>query len=483
MEGAKPMSDDLDLIRALPHSVMAEKSVLSAMLMEPLRNIPICIENGLKAASFYDPGRQTICGEILGLYEKNKEVEPISFTQHLLDKGLLDRVGGAPVLQELMSYAVGMHEARLVAHVRLILDKATLRGVIFASNTAIQEAYDNPDSPQIALESLETSLGELRRDAGAETTLRHASEDVEAIAKGIMGVITGTAELRPKGIETGFVGIDDKTRGVVPCEMFVLAARPSVGKTALMMNIVEKVAVDSKIPTFVISAEMTRDVLMSRLIFGRAKIDLKMQEKPKQWEKGGLLRFQKASSDIKESPLWVDDRARPPLNEIRAKARRLHHEHGIKFIAIDYLQLIRHNAPNTVGSREREVAEISAGLKALAKELNVGILVLAQLNRQVETRTGKDQGRPKLSDLRESGSLEQDADVVGLLYRADYGKTDEEAAECAGVATLSIAKNRNGETGDVPLTFIKSICRFESGHPVTYTPPQERPRKGRFDDD
>jgi replicative DNA helicase len=183
-----------------------------------------------------------------------------------------------------------------------------------------------------------------------------------------------------------------------------------------------------------------------------------------------------------ESPFFLDDRARPTLNEIKAKARRCHKEHGIKFIAVDYLQLVRHNAPETAGSREREVAEISAGLKALAKELNVGVLVLAQLNRQVETRGGKNEGRPKLSDLRESGSLEQDADVVGLLYRADYGKTDEEAAQCEGVTTLAIAKNRNGPTGDVPMTFIKSICRFESGHPVNYAPPSTSSRRGRFDD-
>jgi len=309
-----------------------------------------------------------------------------------------------------------------------------------------------------------------------------AREDVESIAKGVMGAIDGTAELRAKGIPTGFERIDELCRGIVPQEMFVLAARPSVGKTALMMNIVERIAVEQKVPTLVFSAEMSRNVVMSRLIFGRARIELQDQDKPRQWAKGALGRFQSASREIMDSPLWIDDRGRPPLNEIKAKARRLHKEKGIKFIAIDYLQLVQHHSAKTIGSREREVAEISAGLKTLAKELNVGILVLAQLNRQVESRTGKDQGRPKLSDLRESGSLEQDADVVGLLYRADYGKSDADAAECEGVSTLTIAKNRNGPTGDVPMTFIKQICRFTSGHPSTFVPPSEPRKKSRFDD-
>ena len=241
--------------------------------------------------------------------------------------------------------------------------------------------------------------------------------------------------------------------------------------TALLMNILEHIAVDQEIPSLIFSAEMTSQQLTQRLVFSRSKINLSIANSPREWDKLQLSRFKSALTAVKEAPLWIDDRARPKLSEIRAKARRMKREHGIKMIGIDYLQLVKCPTGQTLHSREREVAEISGGLKALGKELGVPILVLAQLNRAVEQRGNN--AKPKLSDLRESGSVEQDADVVGLLYREDYGKTEDESENCKGVANLLIAKNRNGATGDVPLTFIANLCRFESGHPANFTPPTE----------
>jgi replicative DNA helicase len=252
--------------------------------------------------------------------------------------------------------------------------------------------------------------------------------------------------------------------GLKPGEMFIIAARPSMGKTSFMMNIVEHICIDQQKPSMVFSCEMTTTQIVQRLLFSRARYRLSDLSKGITPSKKDLLNIRRASEEITNAKLFIDDTAGITINDLRAKARRKKRDEDIQLIAVDYLQLMRSLSKQAANSREREIAEISSGLKALAKELSIPVIVLAQLNRGPEGRTG---GKPRMSDLRESGSIEQDADLVGLLYRSAYYANDnEERKEEEGVADLNLAKNRNGETGDIPLTFVAPLMRFESGHPA-----------------
>jgi replicative DNA helicase len=234
-----------------------------------------------------------------------------------------------------------------------------------------------------------------------------------------------------------------------------------------MMNIIEHVCVDLQKPSMVFSCEMSAFQLVQRLVFSRAKFALSQISRGYTLGKGDLQRIQRAAMEVTNSKLFIDDTAGISINELRAKARRKKRDENIQFIAIDYLQLMKSRTKQAENSREREIAEISAGIKGLAKELSLPIVILAQLNRGPEGRTGKSLGVPRMSDLRESGAIEQDADLVGLLYRTAYYAENEEEREAeAGKANLVLAKNRNGETGDIPLTFIAELMRFESGPPA-----------------
>jgi replicative DNA helicase len=260
------------------------------------------------------------------------------------------------------------------------------------------------------------------------------------------------------GLSTGYSELDKMTDGMHGAEMFVIAARPSMGKTALAMNIAEHVAIDGQKPVAIFSLEMSSQQLVQRMLCSRARVSL-------QKVKEGFLRdrdfpcLTAAASKLAEARLFIDDTSAISILELRAKARRLKTQHDIQLIVIDYLQLLRSTSRRAQDNRQIEISEISAGIKALAKELGIPIIVLAQLNRNPEKRGG---GKPLLSDLRESGSIEQDADVVALLIRDEYyAESDEERQEAEGKATLIIAKQRNGPVGDIPLTFLKEFTRFE----------------------
>lgn len=468
-----------DVTRALPHAVGPEKSLLSSMMKDPQGYLGIAVEKNLTKDHFYLPSHATLFGFMLDLFNGNQAIELVSLTQKLLDKGLLDRVGGPSALAELYSYAPS--SGHFHHHLELVKDKYVLRSIIQRSNEAIASAYDAPDEVAELLDTVEQGILAIREGSETQTTLRRVSGDVEAISAAFMESLTNTGPRKPRGIATGFADIDRKTGGMIPGEVFVIAARPSVGKTSLMMNIVEHVAVDDQIPSLVFSLEMPREAVVRRVLFGRAKVSLEDVDHGREWAKHDLQRIQAATHAVHSAPMWLDDRSGLTIQEIRAKARRSHREHGIQFIAIDYLQLCRSRSKQATFSREREIGEISAGLKEIAKELHVPVLVLAQLNRDVEKRAGANPGKPRLSDLRESGTIEQDADVIGLLWRKDYQASPDQAAELCGQSTLTIAKNRNGPTGDCPLTFIASLCRFETGEPVQETLFEETKPKSRYE--
>ena len=450
-----------DVTRALPHAVGPEKSLLSSMLVDPQEYIGLAIEEKLTAEHFYLPSHSTLFGFLLELFAGGIEIELVSLVQRLLDRGLLDRCGGPSGVTDLYTYSpTGGHFRQHLKHVK---DKFVLRSIIQNSNEAIAQAYDAPDEVAELLDDVERKVMAIREGSVSERQMS-IRQHIDAVLDSLQARIKG--EGKAQGLMTGFEDLDRYCSGLKPGEMFVVAARPSMGKTSFMMNIVEHACITEGKPTMVFSLEMTTFQIMQRLIFSRAKFADRINrgEKP---DVGTLQRIKRAALEINAAKLFIDDTPGISINELRAKARRKKRDEDIQLIAIDYLQLMRSTSKQAAGSREREIAEISSGVKALAKELGIPIMILAQLNRGPEARTGKDRGKPRQSDLRESGSVEQDADRIGLLYRPEkYADSDDEKNALAGVARLDLAKNRDGETGMIPLTFIGDLMRFETGPPA-----------------
>jgi replicative DNA helicase len=447
-----------DVVQAMPHAIGPEKSILSSMLKDPEQWIGRAIEEGITREHFYFPAHGELFDVIRELNAAGKEVELVSLIQTLHDRGLLDRIGGPAAVTDIFTYAP--NAAHFEGHAGIVKDKHVLRRLIRASTEACAAAYSNPEEVPAVLDRAEAEILAIRQ--GAETAKSFdPKRGVQAVFDWLKGLIAGEADTR--ATPTGYPDLDRMAKGLKPGEMFVVAARPSMGKTSFLMNVAEHVCIDQGIPSLVFSCEMTAFQLMQRLIFARARFNAGKVERGFKPTKEELLRLKLAGEQIATAPIYIDDTPGLMIDTLRAKARRQKREKGIGFIGIDYLQLLRSGSKQAQNAREREIGEISAGIKSLAKELDVPILVLAQLNRGPEGRSGKSLGVPRMSDLRESGTIEQDADMVGLLYRAAYyAETQEERDESAGEAELILAKNRNGETGHVSLTFIAELMRFES---------------------
>ena len=458
-----------DVTRSLPHSLGCEKSTLSTLLQFPHEFIPLAIEEKVTAEHFYLPSHMTLFGVLIDLFNAGKEIELVSLIQRLLDRGLLDRCGGPANISDIYTYAASPTSFR--HHVAELRDKFVARSIIQISNKYIAAVYDAPEEVLATLEEMEREIMQIRDMDAAEK-----AQSVKEAADIVLDKFQ--AELRhdpsARGISTGFDELDRVTGGLKPGEMFVIGARPSVGKTALLMNIAERACVDAGIPTLVFSAEMTTEAITKRMMFSRARFALGELSRGYEPNKGDLQRIQRATLEIANAKLFVDDSSGPTISYIRAKARRMKREHNIGLIGIDYLGLIKSLSKQSQFSREREISEISAGVKGMAKDLGIPVILLAQLNREVEKRTGKGSktARPRMSDLKDSGSIEADADIIGLLSREAYQGEGED--EGNGVACLDLAKNRNGATGPIPLTFVADLMRFESGRPHQGQPHEER---------
>ena len=385
-----------------------------------------------------------------------KPIDLISVTQHLEDRKLLEEVGGASVVTDLVTFVPTAANADYYREI--LCEKYLLRKVITVCTEYAARSYDEQGDVKLLVDEVEQKIleiGEERVSASIPTMKEMVNDAITSIEQLVAnkGGITG--------LSTGFHFLDNMTSGLHAGEMFVIAARPSMGKTALAMNIAEHVALDAGQPVAVFSLEMSSPQLVQRLLCSRARVDSK-KLRDGFIGKQELGSISSAAGLLSKAKMFVDDTPGLSILELRAKARRLHNREGIKLVVIDYLQLLRSNTRRAQDNRQIEIAEISSGVKALAKELKIPVIVLAQLNRNPESRTGDSKGRPRLSDLRESGSIEQDADVVALLVREKYYAEDEEARkEAEGKATLIIAKQRNGPTGDVPLTFLEDYTRFE----------------------
>jgi len=450
-----PTGSAQDIHRTPPHSVEAEQGVLGSMLISPREIIAECVEK-ITEEYFYVPAHRTIYNVLVDLWNAGQAIDLITFTQVLRDRSLLESVGGAAFVTSLFTFVPTA--ANVGYYIDIVRDKYILREIIATATESVRRAYEEQDEVNNLLDEVEQrifAVGEDRFKGEMLSMKEQVMSTLESIEKLFenKGAITG--------VSTGFRDLDKLTSGLHSSEMIVIAARPSMGKTALAMNIAEHAAIEVKLPVAIFSLEMSAQQLVQRMLCSRARVNL-AKTRDGFLAEADFPKLTHAASKLAEAKIFIDDSAGLSILELRAKARRLKAQQDVQLIIVDYLQLLRSTSRRAHDNRQLEISEISAGLKGLAKELKIPIIVVAQLNRNPEIRTGSGKGVPRLADLRESGSIEQDADLVGLLVREEYyADSDEERTELEGKAELIIAKQRNGPIGQVKLTFLKSFTRFE----------------------
>ena len=435
-----------------PQAIELEQAVLGALMLE--RDAIIDVQEYVKAETFYLEEHRTIFKAIQALSFEMKAIDLYTVTERLKSQKELQKVGGAGYLAELTQKVASA--AHIEFHAKIIAQKYVQRELIRSATEIERRSYDDEvDVTELIgfaeQEIFRVSEGNVKRSVqSASDILRKALAQIEEASK--------TAG-EYNGVRSGFTDIDAVTLGWQPSDLIIIAARPSMGKTAFVLTMARNMAVEFKTPVAFFSLEMSSVQLMNRLIVAETQLS------PKDLRTGNLSaeqwkHLEANTVDLGRAPLYIDDTPALSVYEFRSKARRLKTQHDIKLIIIDYLQLMTAATPETRGNREQEVSLISRTLKAIAKELNVPIIALSQLSRNVENRGGTK--RPQLSDLRESGAIEQDADVVAFIHRPEYYglTTDENNMSTAGMAEIIIAKHRNGEVTDVPLRFIKEQAKF-----------------------
>ncbi len=450
--------------RLPPHSPEAEQGVLGCILLSPNECLGECIEK-LKPEPevFYDLRHQTIYAALLDMYDRREAIDLITLQQRLKDKQMLEAVGGLLYLSSLQDTVPSA--ANLGYYLGIVQEKFLLRKMIQTCTEVVGRVHDYEGDVEALLDEVERDIlriSESRAQEGTATIKELVHTAIGTIEnyfnrQGVLG-----------GIATGLPDLDRMTDGLHGGEMIVIAARPSMGKTSLAMNIAEHVVLEQKLPVGVFSLEMTAESLVLRMLCSIAKVNLRNIREGFMAE-SDFPKLRNATGRLAAAPLFIDDSAGLSILQLRARARRLWQQHGIKLFVVDYLQLL-HSTARRAENRQQEIADISGGIKALAKELNVPVIVLSQLNREPEKRERG--AEPRLSDLRESGAIEQDADLVGLLYQPGKSGADDDdggaGEEQAAIRiNLLIAKQRNGPTGDVELTFLKPYTRFESAAKVS----------------
>ncbi len=438
-----------------PQAPDVERAVLGALMIDKDAYAVVC--ELLYPESFYEPRNQMVYAAIRDLSMAEKPVDVLTVTERLARDGNLEKVGGPVYISELSSRVAS--SANIEYHAHIIAQKFLARQLISFASVIETKAFDETSDIEELMQEAEGSLFEL-----SQRNMKKDYTQIDPVIKNAMDVIQKAAENKDglTGVPTGYHKLDDITSGWQPSDLVIIAGRPAMGKTSFALSMAKNIAADFKVPMAFFSLEMSNVQLVNRLISNCCEIQgskiLNGQLQPDEWE-----RLDKRINGLLGAPLYVDDTPGLSVFELRTKARRLVREHGVKIIMIDYLQLMNANGMR-FSSRQEEVSTISRSLKGLAKELDIPILALSQLNRGVESREGLEGKRPQLSDLRESGAIEQDADMVLFVHRPEYYHIfqDDHGRDLHGMAQIIIAKHRKGATGDVLLTFRGEYTRFEN---------------------
>ncbi len=456
--GTASVSSPTDgLQRVPPQSIEAEACVLGSMILHsPAVDIIVQIVQG---QHFYRPAHQIIFEALVEMKDQRKQIDLVTLRDELDRRKQLEQIGGVEYLVQLVEGVPNAANAEYYA--RIARDKAMLRELIVAGTDIVREAYDSHDEAIDVVEQAEQRVFEV------------ATQRIGEQAVPIKGLLEQTFEQLQEhdgqlitGLPSGYHQLDELTAGFQPSELIIVAARPSMGKTALLLNIAEHLGVGDPepVPVAFFSLEMSRAQLAQRMLASHSKFDLRQMRRgnisPENWTK-----LQLAAGDLEQASIFIDDSAELTILQLRAKARRLKGAHDVQCVFVDYLQLMSYSG--RADNRQQQISEISRGLKALARELNVPVIAAAQLNRGPADR---ETHRPRMSDLRESGSIEQDADVVSLLHCEDYYHRGEPNYVNTDITELIIAKQRNGPTGIVKLAFLPHCTRFEPAAPESFVP-------------
>lgn len=439
---------DLSAHRVPPQNLEAERSVLGGMLLDN-QAIHQVLET-LDGDDFYSSGHKRIFQSIIDLTERNEPADLITLSSLLKDRSQLDAVGGAAYVGSLVDAVPSA--ANISYYSKIVKEKSVLRKLISATTGILSRTYEDATDIDGIIDEAEYAIFQI-----SENKIRQSFSPIREIIKDSFRTIERLFEKKSliTGVSTGFEELDRMTSGFQRSDLIIIAGRPSMGKTAFALNIAQHASIEMDVPVAVFSLEMSKEQLAMRMLSSEARVDAQRLRK-------GFLgetdwpRLTTAAGSLSEAKLFIDDTAAITVLEMKAKARRLKAERGLGLVVLDYLQLMRGRDQSP--SREQEISEISRSLKALAKELSVPVVALSQLNRQVEARSDR---RPQMADLRESGAIEQDADVILFIYRDEVYNRSEDNPE-KGIAEIIIGKQRNGPTGKIKLAFLKEFTRFEN---------------------
>jgi replicative DNA helicase len=450
--------------RVLPNSLEAEMGLLGSVLLAPNEMLVQCVDAiGVEHDHFYQHAHKVIYQQLAEMHETGEAVDPVTLTQRLKDHNRLDEVGGPIYVTNLFTSVPTAGNFKY--YLGIVREKFILRRLIETSTQIVTRCYEQQQDVDKLLDEAEREMFQICE--------RGVLNDAKKMDKVIENVFTTIEKLYNNkgaltGLSTGFRDYDKLTSGLHGGEMTILAARPGVGKTAFALNIAESVAIDQKQPVGIFSLEMSAESLVMRMLCSRARVD-SHKVRSGFLGKADFAPLTNAASELIKAPIFIDDSANLSILHLRAKGRRMMAESKVRLLIVDYLQLVTDESSRSSDGRQAEVAAVSRQLKALAKELNVPILVLCQLNREIEKRG--ENARPRLADLRESGSIEQDADLVSFLVRKDDGEGG--GFSPTGEAELVIAKQRNGPQGDVKLVFKGEYTRFFDAAKTTDEDAQE----------
>ncbi len=436
----------MELGKIPPNDVDAEQAVIGSMLTD--KDAVIAAIEVLKEEDFYREDNKTIYSAILNLYNRSEPIDIITLKSELTAMGMFDKIGG-------FEYIVGLPEkvpttANVEKYINIVKEKSELRRLIKTANEIIEQGYDPTENIDDIMNNAEKKIFNIMQDKD--------QKGYSPIKDVLVDTFTELEQLYNQkqhvtGVPTGFIDLDYKTAGLHNSDLVLIAARPAMGKSAFALNLATNAAVKANVPVVLFSLEMSKEQMVNRILCSEAMVDSNKVRTGK-IDDEDWIKLANTMGELSEAPIYIDDTPGISINEIRAKCRKLKLEKNIGMVVIDYLQLVQGSSKRSQGSREQEISEISRSLKILAKEINVPVIALSQLSRAPEQRPDH---RPMLSDLRESGAIEQDADIVMFLYRDDYYNED---SEDKGLAEVILAKHRAGSTGTVKLVWLGNYTKF-----------------------